>query len=326
MVPSLAIHDTMRHIKSDVGTVGFGGCMGMSGFLLAVGKKVSSCCPKPRLEWTAASRRMLRACREDEARSRNCLSRPPLSALVCTAGQAVRAAEHAHHGAPPQRRSARPGAGGSALFVSPCLYKSRVQDRKAESHATPATVLHAERDVTSHRCTAAAAPRRRRTSTARPRSCCASATTWTPSWPRPRASRLRRRVRGCLGWFNGRLFTAATAALRIAMNLEARATCLRGYLPSWLNSAARVPFGSQSGRHLLLHPALLRSQVAADFSRNKYFDTEEAQDYGLIDQVSSCFLWCPAVFGSKRSRAQRADCGQVVVIIPALRSWICDAD
>ena len=40
VVPSLAIHDTMRHIKSDVGTVGFGGCMGMSGFLLAVGKKV----------------------------------------------------------------------------------------------------------------------------------------------------------------------------------------------------------------------------------------------------------------------------------------------
>jgi ATP-dependent Clp protease protease subunit len=39
VVPSLAIHDTMKHIKSDVGTVGFGGCMGMSGFLLAVGKK-----------------------------------------------------------------------------------------------------------------------------------------------------------------------------------------------------------------------------------------------------------------------------------------------
>lgn len=34
----------MRHIKSDVGTVGFGGCMGMSGFLLAVGKKVGHCC------------------------------------------------------------------------------------------------------------------------------------------------------------------------------------------------------------------------------------------------------------------------------------------
>jgi hypothetical protein len=42
VVPSLAIHDTMRHIKSDVGTVGFGGCMGMSGFLLAVGKKVGA--------------------------------------------------------------------------------------------------------------------------------------------------------------------------------------------------------------------------------------------------------------------------------------------
>lgn len=39
VVPCLAIHDTMRHIKSDVGTVGFGGCMGMSGFILAVGAK-----------------------------------------------------------------------------------------------------------------------------------------------------------------------------------------------------------------------------------------------------------------------------------------------
>ena len=46
VVPCLAIHDTMKHIKSDVGTVGFGGCMGMSGFLLAVGKKVGGrgCC------------------------------------------------------------------------------------------------------------------------------------------------------------------------------------------------------------------------------------------------------------------------------------------
>lgn len=40
VVPCLALHDTMRHIKSDVVTVGFGGCMGMSGFLLAVGKRV----------------------------------------------------------------------------------------------------------------------------------------------------------------------------------------------------------------------------------------------------------------------------------------------
>lgn len=39
VVPCLALHDTMRHIGSDVSTVGFGGCMGMSGFLLAVGKK-----------------------------------------------------------------------------------------------------------------------------------------------------------------------------------------------------------------------------------------------------------------------------------------------
>lgn len=40
VVPCMALHDTMRHIKSDVGTVGFGGVMGMSGFLLAVGAKV----------------------------------------------------------------------------------------------------------------------------------------------------------------------------------------------------------------------------------------------------------------------------------------------
>lgn len=41
VVPCLAIFDTMKYIGSDVGTVGFGGCMGMSGFLLAVGKKVN---------------------------------------------------------------------------------------------------------------------------------------------------------------------------------------------------------------------------------------------------------------------------------------------
>ena len=39
MVPSLALHDTMRYLKSDVGTIGFGACMGMSGFLLATGTK-----------------------------------------------------------------------------------------------------------------------------------------------------------------------------------------------------------------------------------------------------------------------------------------------
>lgn len=34
--------DTMKHINSDVATVGFGACMGMSGFLMSVGKKVRS--------------------------------------------------------------------------------------------------------------------------------------------------------------------------------------------------------------------------------------------------------------------------------------------
>lgn len=39
VVPALAIHDTMKHINSDVATVGFGACLGMTGFLMAVGKR-----------------------------------------------------------------------------------------------------------------------------------------------------------------------------------------------------------------------------------------------------------------------------------------------
>lgn len=42
VVPCLAMFDTMKHIGSDVATVGFGACMGMSGFLMSVGKKVCS--------------------------------------------------------------------------------------------------------------------------------------------------------------------------------------------------------------------------------------------------------------------------------------------
>lgn len=37
VVPCLALHDTFKHIKSDVATVAFGGAMGMAGFLLACG-------------------------------------------------------------------------------------------------------------------------------------------------------------------------------------------------------------------------------------------------------------------------------------------------
>jgi len=39
VVPSLALYDTMRHLKSDVGTVSFGGAMGMAAFLLCSGTK-----------------------------------------------------------------------------------------------------------------------------------------------------------------------------------------------------------------------------------------------------------------------------------------------
>mmetsp|Transcript_9392 Transcript_9392/g.34451 ORF Transcript_9392/g.34451 Transcript_9392/m.34451 type:complete len:254 (+) Transcript_9392:178-939(+) len=39
VVPTLAIHDTMRHVKSPVGTVGFGMCASMGGMLLACGDK-----------------------------------------------------------------------------------------------------------------------------------------------------------------------------------------------------------------------------------------------------------------------------------------------
>jgi Clp protease len=41
VVPCLALHDTMKHIKADVATVGFGGVMGMAGFILACG---TLCC------------------------------------------------------------------------------------------------------------------------------------------------------------------------------------------------------------------------------------------------------------------------------------------
>lgn len=40
VIPTLALHDTMRHIQSDVGAVAFGGAVGMAGFLLSVAKKV----------------------------------------------------------------------------------------------------------------------------------------------------------------------------------------------------------------------------------------------------------------------------------------------
>jgi ATP-dependent Clp protease protease subunit len=43
VVPTLALHDTMKHMRSDVGTVGFGGAQAMAGFLLAVGKKGKRC-------------------------------------------------------------------------------------------------------------------------------------------------------------------------------------------------------------------------------------------------------------------------------------------
>mmetsp|Transcript_15485 Transcript_15485/g.21370 ORF Transcript_15485/g.21370 Transcript_15485/m.21370 type:complete len:253 (+) Transcript_15485:53-811(+) len=39
IVPTLAIHDTMKHIRSKVGTCGFGGAMAMAGMLLACGEK-----------------------------------------------------------------------------------------------------------------------------------------------------------------------------------------------------------------------------------------------------------------------------------------------
>merc|ERR1712023_254273 len=39
VLPGLTLSDTMRYIKSDVSTIGCGGCMGMAGFVLAMGEK-----------------------------------------------------------------------------------------------------------------------------------------------------------------------------------------------------------------------------------------------------------------------------------------------
>jgi len=44
IVPSLALYDTMRHLKSDMVTVGFGGVMGMAAFLLTSGTKGKRLC------------------------------------------------------------------------------------------------------------------------------------------------------------------------------------------------------------------------------------------------------------------------------------------
>ncbi len=61
VVPCLALFDTMKYINSDVGTVGFGGCMGMSGFLLAVGKKVR--CKRPCRDVSSEAEVFLETCR-----------------------------------------------------------------------------------------------------------------------------------------------------------------------------------------------------------------------------------------------------------------------
>merc|ERR1712057_135833 len=43
MVSCLAMQDTMSYVKSEVSTIGFGGCIGMAGFLLAMGQKSKRC-------------------------------------------------------------------------------------------------------------------------------------------------------------------------------------------------------------------------------------------------------------------------------------------
>ena len=42
MVPTLAMHDTFKHCKSDIYTLTIGGALGMAGFLLACGAPASS--------------------------------------------------------------------------------------------------------------------------------------------------------------------------------------------------------------------------------------------------------------------------------------------
>ncbi len=63
MVPCLALFDTMKYIGSDVGTVGFGACMGMSGFMLAMGAKARARAAAP---CTRARAHALLACGRPE--------------------------------------------------------------------------------------------------------------------------------------------------------------------------------------------------------------------------------------------------------------------
>lgn len=167
---------------------------------------------------------------------------------------------------------------------------------------------------------------RRPTSTGRPRSCCASATTWTTSWRRPRGSPLTRCAPAAGGLCAVRQVQGSSKAGRrplpvgaspvaaglrtvrqmrtptwptltgVAATPSARRVCREG-MQSWTRATTsplrRYHVHFDSGSHhattklqltsLSLHAGF--RQVARDFSRNKYFDTNEAQEYGLIDQA-----------------------------------------
>lgn len=114
VVPILSMHDTMRHIKSDVATVGFGGCMGMMGFVLAMGQK-------GKVRHCERARAKKAACfaadsftyqfgphlyRQDPA-----FPIPALAEMVKCLNAALLPAKHARDASPPLRIGARPGLG-----------------------------------------------------------------------------------------------------------------------------------------------------------------------------------------------------------------------
>ena len=129
VVPSLAMHDTFKHIKSDVATIGFGGVMGMAGFLLACGALPG--CPTAGciryIQCSAMGHSGAPACRYEPASIKffpcehsvkrvhealkkrfhtQCCER---TGCCREARQALCATAHEHHAAPPVWHGAGPG-------------------------------------------------------------------------------------------------------------------------------------------------------------------------------------------------------------------------
>lgn len=114
VVPTLTIHDTIKHVRSDVGTVAFGGAMAMAGFLLAIGTKAS----KPQRDKEALPRACA-PCLRVAAAAPRAARRADTKRPTSSAGEALLPAEHSDHAPPALWRRPWPGAQPAAPLPPP---------------------------------------------------------------------------------------------------------------------------------------------------------------------------------------------------------------